>query len=111
MAVRKVSAKKADESVKTQREITFSDKLWEKIKDLDIEIFALPNQTLKDHVERAEVLPDQLHLIMKAPAMIAVLEEVMRKQGPKLGLLGEHEGFEVIQTPRFAIIKVVPKDI
>lgn len=60
---------------------TESDKIWDEIKDLAIDMFSLPNQTVKQHVKRVKITPTELHLTLKSSAVIASLEEAISRDG------------------------------
>ena len=91
------------------KEVTAAEKIWDKIKDLPLEIFALPNQVVQDHVKREaqmeKAIPDAVHLILKSAAVLPALEESLGKVR-----LGRHERFEVTQYSKYTVVKIVPKD-
>jgi hypothetical protein len=93
-------------------EETGASKLWGKIKDLPIDIFALPDQTIKDHAKREErmdnVFPNDLYLIMRSAAAYPALEEAL---GKARGLLPKNERLDISQQNRYIVIKVIPKDL
>jgi hypothetical protein len=105
--------KKADTS-KDAGQTTVAQQLWDKIKDIPIDLYALPNQTVKQHVVREEKLekavPDALHLILKSAAVLPALEESLYKVP-----WGEDERgpltFDLSQTHKYTVLKIVPKDI
>ena len=88
---------------------TAAQKLWEKIGSLPIDLFALPNQTVKDHVKREEkfdkVYPDALYLELKTAAVLPALEETLFTKAS----IGKDETFELTQQGKYTIVKIVPK--
>ena len=82
--------------------VTKSDMIWEKIKDLPVEMYALPDQTLQRHVDRRKVEDDRVHLFIKSPAIVASLEEALRKVK-----LGEGESFEIVPHQNFIVVGII----
>lgn len=58
---------------------TEADKIWNEIKDMQLPIFGLPNQTVENHLTRVAVIPDKVHAKMKSSAVIVALEERLGK--------------------------------
>lgn len=58
-------------------EPTVSDKLWDEIKNAPIDMFALPNQCVKQHVQRIKISPTEVHLKLKSTAVVASLEAAL----------------------------------
>jgi len=56
---------------------TVSDDIWFEIKDLQLQMFALPNQRVKKHAQRVKVLPDVCHIKIAFPAVLPALENVL----------------------------------
>lgn len=54
------------------------DQIWEKIKGLPLDIFALPNQIVEMHCKRIQLDPNCLHLKIKAGAVLPALEETLK---------------------------------
>lgn len=54
-----------------------SDKIWNEIKDVKIDIFSLPGQTVKNHCEPLNVDPTKLFVKPKSSAVLPVLEEAI----------------------------------
>jgi hypothetical protein len=98
-----------------ETEQTVASKLWDQIKDLPIELFALPNQTIKDHVKREEemekVFPEEIYITLRSAAVYPALEEALNL-GQSRGQvkLAKHERFDVSQSARFTVIKVINKN-
>jgi hypothetical protein len=85
-----------------KKEKTRSDVIWDQIKDLPVEIYALPNQTLSQHVERLEVAEDLVHLKPKSPAILPAMEEALGKVK-----LARGEKFDVAPQQNFIVISIV----
>jgi hypothetical protein len=88
----------------TKPEETKADKIWNKIKDAQLEIFALPNQTVSMHVKRVNIDPNEVHLILKSSAALPALEDVLRKVP-----LEQNEMFDVSQAAHYTVLKIIPK--
>lgn len=108
MAAKKV-VKNEEVAEKPTTELTKADAIWEKLKNIPIEIFALPGQTVGMHCKRVNVLPDQLFLISNGGAFLPALEDVMARYGSTFGVLSEHEKFEVDTDAKFVKVKIVSK--
>lgn len=54
-------------------------KIWNDIKDENIEMFGLPNQLVSQYCDPKNIEPDKLYLIIKGPAVIVGLESVLLK--------------------------------
>lgn len=54
-----------------------SEQIWEEIKDLPIAIFALPNQTVKQHVSSLPIPGKELLLKLTSTAALPALEEAV----------------------------------
>jgi hypothetical protein len=63
-----------EESATTTR----ADEIWNAIKGLELGMFALPNQTVENNCKRVPMLPDQVHLLPKSSAVMAVLAEAIK---------------------------------
>ncbi len=80
---------------------TKADVIWDQIKDLPVEIYALPDQTLKQHVERLQVTEDQVHLRIKSPAIVPALEESLSKVK-----LARGEKFDILPQKNFIVVSI-----
>lgn len=95
-------------------EKTPAAQLWDKIKDIPLDIFALPNQTVKNHVKREEsmeaVFPDSVYITLRAAAVLPALEEALSNAVVNGRVkLGKDERLEISQSAKYTVIKVVPK--
>lgn len=66
-------------SDKKETKKTVADEIWAEIKDKTIEMYALPGQTVADHVTRKVVPGELVFLKPKSPAVIASLQEAIGK--------------------------------
>ena len=57
-----------------------ADVLWGELRNLPIEMFALPNQRLEDHLIRVNGIPSVLYLRTKSAAALPALEVLLNKQ-------------------------------
>jgi len=64
------------------KELTESQKIWNEIKELELEIFGLPNQKVKNHAkELLNISNTELYLTLKSTAAFAALEAALLKKG------------------------------
>lgn len=98
----------------TTTEPTAAQKIWDKINDLSIDIYALPNQSVKDHVKREAGLerakPNELHLILRSAAVKPALEETLGKVRLGQNELGQPLVFELSESGKYTVVKIVPRD-
>jgi len=59
---------------------TEADKIWEVIKDVTLDIFALPNQKVHDYFTPIAIEPSKLYLLHKVSAALPALEESLMKR-------------------------------
>ena len=78
--------------VQAKTEQTFDDKTWAQIKDLKIDMFGLPNQTVSGYATKVTIDPSKLFLQTKVSAFLPALEL----------LLKDH--FDVVQQERFIVV-------
>lgn len=67
-------------SVDEKKSTTTSDKIWGEIKDLSLDLFALPNQKVSMHTKRVEISPEMVHLTLSSQAVLASLETALGKK-------------------------------
>lgn len=103
------------ETVKAAKTETGADKIWKKIADLPIDIFALPNQVVQQHAQREvrmeKVDPNAVHLILKSAAVRPALEESLGRLRLGNDELGQPLVFEVTNSHKYTVVKIVPRDI
>lgn len=59
---------------KADQEKNIADKIWEEIKDLKLEMFALPNQFVHAYYKPIAIEPTKLYLLLNTPAALPALE-------------------------------------
>jgi hypothetical protein len=57
-----------------------ADEIWEEIRNLPIEMFALPNQRVEDHLVRMQVTPNELYLKPKSSSALPAFEAMLKGQ-------------------------------
>jgi len=65
---------------KETKEVTMrfeSEKIWDEIKNVGINMFALPNQRVQDHVTVLDVPGNELYVKLKSTAVLPALEECL----------------------------------
>ncbi len=83
-----------------------SQQIWERIKDIDLELFALAGQTVEKNSDPViDMSPIDLHLILKAQAALPQLEDKLRGFKWSAGFT-----LAVEVKPKFTVVKVVPVD-
>lgn len=117
MATSKKTNKVVDESVVEEKvvEKTEAERIWDKIKDLPIDVYALPDQVVRMHARREEKLekafPDTLHLALKSGAVRHALEECLGRVRLGKNEFGQPLSFLLTDVNNFTTIKIVPRDI
>lgn len=72
---------------------TEADKIWSEIQNLEIGMFALPNQRVSGHVTKINLPGDQLYVKLNSSAVLPNLEAVLRGR------------FEIEATEGYTIIR------
>jgi hypothetical protein len=94
--------------------LTESDSIWTEVKDLPIAMFALPSQTVKQHVQRVQASPEALYLVLNSPAVIASLEAALAdsRNGKKYTMDLADGGYVIIKhaPPSVTLTKVISKN-
>jgi hypothetical protein len=75
----KTSKKPVDKVVKPEAN-TEAGKIWEEIKDKQIDIFALPNQVVSQYCKPIAIEPTKLYVIPSAPSVLPALETAVGKK-------------------------------
>lgn len=73
----KKTTKTSEAATKTFEELavnTEAGKIWSEIKDLSIDMFALPNQFVFQHCEPVMVEPSKLYVVTKSTSVLPSLE-------------------------------------
>jgi hypothetical protein len=66
---------KAEKNKTTEK--TIADKIWEEIKDRQVNMFALPNQTVSNYCTFTLVEPNKCYLTYQVPAILPALEAAL----------------------------------
>jgi hypothetical protein len=86
---------------KEKAEITVSDAIWNRIKGLQLDLFALPDQIIEKNVHRVNITDDKLYLTLKAPAVLPAIEAALSKLK-----MPENQVFEITQAKNYTIISI-----
>jgi hypothetical protein len=66
------------DTAKQAKQVTVADKIWNHIKDEQLELFALPSQCVKKYCEPVCIEPTKLYLKFKIPAVLPALETALK---------------------------------
>lgn len=88
-----------------QKKITESDKIWEEIRKLNIEIFGLPGQMIENHSTRILGSPNEVLLKLKSSAVLPALEQLLTVDSNGKPLTNPK--FKIDQLEHFISIKRV----
>lgn len=69
-----------EKKIEKKVDVNESDKIWAEIKELPIDMFALPDQRIKNHAQRMKVTPTEVHLKLKSSSVIASLEAALGRK-------------------------------
>jgi hypothetical protein len=61
-----------------QSDLTVAQQIWEDIKDKQINMFALPGQTVSQYCEPVLIEPSKCYLSAKVSAVLPALEEALK---------------------------------
>lgn len=61
-----------------QAEKTVAETTWEKIKDLDLVMFSIPNQPVSKYCKPITVEPNKLYLMVSVSSVVPALEELLK---------------------------------
>lgn len=59
---------------------TDSDRMWDEVANLKVDVYGLPNQRVQDHVARMNIPSPKLFLKLKSAAVLPALEEAFGKK-------------------------------
>lgn len=97
--------------------------IWEEIKDLPIQMFGLPNQTVELHATPFEVDPHRLFLTIRSSAVLPSLESTLAEYTDKMDMVAKkvadvqhtvpinHSRFTVELADRFVIVTRTPQPL
>jgi hypothetical protein len=61
-----------------EKTLTKSESIWESIKNVDLGLFALPDQLVSKFFSPLQVETDRLYLVCNTGSALPLLEEIMR---------------------------------
>jgi len=61
-------------------QVNDADLMWEELRNLPIEMFALPNQRVEDYLMRVAGIPNELYLKPNSPAALPSFETLLNGQ-------------------------------
>jgi hypothetical protein len=67
-------------AVKEEVTLNMADKIWNEIKSQELEIFALPNQTVNMYCTPVDIEPSKLYLDVPVSAVLPALEQLLWKK-------------------------------
>lgn len=79
--------------------LTQAQRIWQQVKGIDIKMYALPHQTLEQHVDVVEVEPSKLYLVLKSSSVLQGIEDYVLPLGYKLS-----------QVSRFTVLEQKGED-
>ena len=105
-----------------EQEITSEDKpkakpapaldLWNRIKDLPIDMFSLPNQEVnqycKPDLKLIEAYPNDLYMKIKCAMVKPALEEALGRVRLGKDMFGRKLIFELSEVGQYTVVKVIP---
>lgn len=90
---------KTEQSKESNSTASEADTLWEQIRKTPINMFGLSSKPLEDLVARINVVPDKLHLSLRAPgASVAFIEDKLNVRRDGLGGEVRVNAFDVETT-------------
>lgn len=66
-----------DVAVASQMKNSVAGDIWNEIKDLNIDMFALPSQSVQMHCHPVNIEPSKLYLVMNSSSVVAALESAI----------------------------------
>lgn len=75
-----VTAANAAAEKPVQKKATEADKIWEEIKDVQLEMFSLPDQTVSKYCKPITVEPTKLYVTNSVQAVYPALENALGKK-------------------------------
>lgn len=68
------------ETKKETKTLSESDKIWNEIKDLPLDLYALSGQTVSDHTTKMKLPGEKLYLTPASSAVLPALESVLQSK-------------------------------
>lgn len=91
-------------SKKVNKEQNNADLIWEEIKNLPIDMFALPNQTVMNHCTPITVEPSKLYLLVRSTATLPALEATLQSYEKMLNI---GKKYSVDLADKFVIVSKI----
>ena len=86
--------------------------LWNRIKDLPIDMFSLPNQEVnqycKPELKLVEAYPNDLYMRIKCAMVKPALEECLGRVKLDKDMFGRKLVFELTEVGQYTVVKIVP---
>lgn len=114
MVKEKVAMSKEEEKLKLEKEKAEAERIaalgkagdiWNEIKDIELSLYALPEQKLSAHAQIVDIPGDDLHLKLKSTAVVSALEEALVVASKKL----KSQTYELEQHTNYTVVKKVAK--
>lgn len=87
-----------------------AEKIWNEIKDLPIDMYSLPGQVVKQHVQRCRVAANDLYLKTKSSAVLTSLEETLNKD-PKTHYKLASPNYSIETVEGYVVVSRVEKPL
>lgn len=96
--------KKSDKNVAAQLQakqkvVSEADKIWEDIKDIKLEMFALPNQYVNMFCKKVNIEPTKCYMVASASATLPALEVALKDK------------YNVEQMDKYIVISKIEKKL
>ncbi len=109
----KAASTDTSKAVEKTVEETAAEKIWNKIKNVPMDIFALPNQTVQMYVTREakleKAIPDAVHLKLKSAAVLPAMEDALGRVQLGKNAVGQQLVFDLSQMDVYTVVKIVPR--
>jgi len=96
--------KKSKTINKNVKKTSESDLIWNKIQDIDLGLYGLPNQLIKNHTSRLKFSNTEVHLKLKSNAVLPLLESMVTK------LDIDNKQINIEETDSFIILSLKDKE-
>lgn len=94
---------KTDKTEVVEKTKTESDKIWEQLSNLKLDLFGLPNQILANNATRIVGAPDEVLLKLKVSAVLPALEQALVLDGNGKPL--PNPKFKILEMENYISIK------
>lgn len=86
--------------VSDKKKVFESDEIWNEINRLPIDVFAVANQLVADHVKKIDLPGSDLYVKLSSSAVLPALETTLSN-----GNLTRGRKYEVIQAEGYVVVK------